>query len=226
MSTNPTSLLLKIQAVGGRVWVAGDQLRYKLPDRVDARDLLGRLAGQKQELIELLRISSRPDPMATAHDRYQEAVAEVAKVWDDLRDRGVEPPWMDPTIETRLDDAIDARFRAGDPQGAIQCIERWRDAWMALLASRDALETTSGPRAALDLAARRLDGTQLFDLVDDPDVPEEDRGVYRSEILRRADDMVQELEGRRPHSNQEVHDMFARRTGEWPAKPEGGDQTK
>ena len=213
-------LIQEAYANGLRLFIQNGKLRFRGSKRSASREILQAIGENKAEVIALLSHANpatvgagTADPMARAHDRYQEAVAEVAAAYDAVKAAGRELPWLDPAIEAQLDEAIAARFRAGDPKGAIRSIEWWRVTWLELLNPQEA-------------AARRMDANQLFDLVHDPSVPEADREVYRAEVLRRADAMIEESEGRRPHPNQVVFDMFERHAGGRCAEPEGGAPKK
>ena len=181
-------------------------------------DLLGAIRHLQSAAVHSRRPDLIPGPhlvpengsIAEAHRHYEEAVADVARVWDAVKATGSEPPELD--CEEILDDQVAERFRAGDGLGAIRAIERWRRAWLDHLHPLLRPVASATPESQAAAVARHLNATQLFDLVDDPQVPEADRDVYRYEILHRADDMIAESEGRRPHANQAVHEMFSGRT--------------
>lgn len=156
------------------------------------------------------------DPMAPAHKRYQGAVEEVGRIWDSQVATGAPAPWLDPAVEDRLDEDIAARFRARDLPGALAGIEAWRAAWMAILVPGEIPQDgtrDSNTSSAAGCVARRLDGPRLAELADDPDVPAEDRRIYRAELDQRGQAILDESEGRIPHPNQGVHNMFDRKAG-------------
>lgn len=201
--------LLNLQRRGIILQVAGVQLRYHAPPGAVTSEIRSLLAENKPTLIELLA-----NPRRAARETWAAAVEQIASRWDDVaavcRTRGMESPWLDQEVEESLDEAIAASIRAGDLQGALRGIEAWRRAWMDLLSTSPGRETPGAPRSPAGAVAIHLDAVRLFDLADDPDVPEADREVYRSEVLRRADAMIAESEGRIPHWNQAVRDMHSR----------------
>ena len=200
--------LLDLQRRGIILQLDGGELRYHAPAGAVTAEIRSLLAENKPTLIELLA-----HPRRAASETWAAAVEQIASQWDAAavyRARSVELPWLALEVEDRLDEAIAASIRAGDLQGALAGIERWRRGWLDLLAPSTGREASGAPRSPAEARARRLDGPQLFDLVNDPEVPEEDKETYRVEVHRRAKEMIEETEGKRPHPNQAVHDMFDR----------------
>jgi hypothetical protein len=163
------------------------------------------------------------DVLATAHHAYESAMDAVAVGYDAMLAVGQQPPKLAPEVERPLDDAIAERFRARDAEGAIKGIAAWKKAWLDLLERHQ--KPPAGPRTAVEHAARRLDATRLMDLANDPSIPEADREEYRAEVHARAQALIDESEGHRPHPNQRVWDMFARADRQFGGR-EGGAVTR
>jgi len=177
------------------------EVTYPLPSSSSEPGRTGKETGKEYTDSEI------PGPMAPAHRAYQEAIEDIARIWDGQKASGKEPPRLDSAAEKALDDDIAACFQAKDLPGSLQAIDRWRDAWLEILCPQTKVTENQ---------ARRLNPTHLFRLVDDPEVPLEEQEIYRREIYRRVDLIIEEYEAKRPHPNMGVHDMFQRRSGGYP----------
>lgn len=60
----------------------------------------------------------------------------------------------------------------------------------------------------LERKIARASGLELFGWLEEPGRSEEERDIFRSELLSRADALIEEFEERIPHPNQSVWDMF------------------
>ncbi len=163
---------------------------------------------EKSEIRSPGKVASRMD---AAHRHYERAVATVARFFDAQVASGINPPRLED--EGALDEAIAERFRAGDADGAMLGIEKWKAAWLDILSDQQGDRPALVLHPAVEAAARRLETHTLIELANDAQIPAEDQEAYRREVHRRAQGLLDECDGRRPHPNRSVHDMFDRLAG-------------
>ncbi len=240
---------LRVEVTGGELTVRGGRRCADLAREILARkeEVLAALGHerehptpdttpQKPENPEVVSGSeSTPRRRQEALRVWEEAVRDVARLWEEAaavaRARGESPPWLDETLDARLQSELADALRAGDVEEARRSAAAWKAAWEGAI-SPDTRRNLAKPeekegfvgsplsrelRERLEARARSIDGVALFDLAEDEDLAAAERQVYREEILARADELIAESEGRKPRPNQTVWDMHseARARPDW-----------
>lgn len=91
---------------------------------------------QRGGLLSVMSVLSAPEEegIAPAHQALAEAVEAIATKWNALP-QGHRPE-LDPEEDRRLEADINAAFRSGDLQAAMQAVQAWRGGWERLLPDR------------------------------------------------------------------------------------------
>ena len=95
-------------------------------------ELRAELKSHKLDLVELIS-----QPETAVRDLWGAAVGEISAAWDtnasDRRGQGIEPLWLDETLDQRLQENIAEAIRAADLPRALSAIDHWRLTWLELL---------------------------------------------------------------------------------------------
>ena len=209
--TTVGELILDLTHHGISLACEGADLSYRCPAGSLTQRLKASVLEHKAELLEALA-----DPRAAAMRGWEEAVEAVSAVWNAINASGPDAPWLEEELDGALQSEVGDAIRSGDLLRAFEAISRWREAWLTLLgpASVDhqeidlSLPLNEGSQEWIEQNAARASAKELFDRLDDPQLPERVKAIYRAEILARADSMIAESEGRRPPPNPTVHAMF------------------
>ncbi|MBI4602371.1 MAG: hypothetical protein HY721_10475 [Planctomycetes bacterium] len=128
---DPIALLLEARTAGLRVSSAEGRLVIRGPQ--SAEGLALRLLEAKPSVLEALQ-----DPRRAAYGAWEQVLGEVATLWDlraqEARALGRDPAWRDDLAD--MGNAAAGILAARDAETlarALEAIEGWKAAWLALL---------------------------------------------------------------------------------------------
>ncbi len=130
----PLAILTALARSGITLKADGTNLRYRSPAGAATAEMKSLLGEHKAMLLELLA-----EPQRAAREAWTAAVEEVSAAWNALAARsgagGLEPPWLDEALDQELQAEVAESIRAADLHRAVAAIDRWRQAWLELLAA-------------------------------------------------------------------------------------------
>ncbi len=166
----PLAILTALARSGITLKADGTNLRYRSPTGAATAEMKSLLAEHKAMLLELLA-----EPQKAAREAWTAAVEEVATAWNALAARsragGIEPPWLDEALDQELQAEVAESIRAADLHRAVAAVDRWRAAWLALLAKPTQLADPVDDRGWVEIESDLLGEHVVVALTDDA-VPE------------------------------------------------------